>query len=586
MMMRAGLFLGALFIGCWVSTILLSASLNSVHLPDGAWFSVAGVKIFAPWMWFEWFYLYGGRFQAVFIKTMWPIQLSILVGIAFAWLSRFLKKSKTSSTVHGSARWAREDELLEAGLLVKHGVVLGQSQDSRSLLCHDGPEHVLAIAPTRGGKGVGLVIPTLLSWQESAIIFDPKGENWHITSGYRAGLGACYCFEPTSLKSTRFNPLMEIRKGTLEVKDAQNIADIIVDPDGRLETRNHWQNAAHSLLVGTILFVIYDWPRKSLAGVVEFLTRPQQSFEQVLEQMASSSHPVVTSVAQEMLNKHIEERSGVLSTAISLLAIFRDPLVAHATDGHDFSVLSLKNSAAPVSLYLVLPPSDISRLRVLLRIILNQIGRVLTESQDAARANKRRVLFLLDEFPALGKLEFFESALAYMAGYGLKAFLVCQSLNQLQKAYGERNSILDNCHVRVAFANNDDQTARRLSALLGEETATKEQVSWSGNRFDMFLRNTSTSHVQFGRPLLLPSEINRLPSSKEIILINGAPPILANKVKYYEDARFKDCIRSPIELAKAQELFKLSNLDSPPLNLKTHNDDQLGDIHQPIGSAL
>ena len=138
---------------------------------------------------------------------------------------------------------------------------------------------------------------------------------------------------------------------------------------------------------------------------------------------------------------------------------------------------------------------------------MNQIGRVLTERSGTTG----RVLFLIDEFPALGRLEFFESALAYMAGYGLKAFLICQSLNQLQKAYGERNAILDNCHVRVAFANNDDQTAKRLSELIGESTATKEQVSMSGGRFAMFLGNSSVAQLEYARPLMLPSEINRLP---------------------------------------------------------------------------
>ena len=580
MMMRAGLFGISVLLGCWSATILLATRLNPSHLADDAWLSIAGVQIFAPWMWVKWFYLYGDRFSAIFIKTMWPIQMSIFIGIALAWISRFLNKSKKASTAHGSARWAREHDLIEAGLFTKHGVVLGQSPESRRLLLHDGPEHILAIAPTRGGKGVGLVIPTLLSWHESAIIFDPKGENWQVTSGYRAKLGPCYCFEPTSLNGARFNPLMEIRKGDLEVKDAQNIADIIVDPDGRLETRNHWQNAAHSLLVGTILFVIYECPRKSLAGVVEFLTRPQHTFEQILEQMASCSHTVVTSVAQEMINKHVEERSGVLSTAISLLAIFRDPLVAHATDAHDFDVSSLKSSKAPASLYLVLPPSDISRLRVLLRIILNQIGRVLTENHDSG-AQSRRVLFLLDEFPALGRLEFFESALAYMAGYGLKAFLVCQSLNQLQKAYGERNSILDNCHARVAFANNDDQTAKRLSALLGEETAMKEQFSWSGNRFEMFLRNTSMSHVEYARPLLLPSEINRLPSHQAIILLNGTPPILANKVKYFADKRFKTRVYAPIE-SGLKDLASAKEIPCP----EQHEKYQPTTIQQPIGGAL
>lgn len=534
MMMRAGIFLICFIIGCWSATFLIISQLGFDALPSG--------EILFPWLWIKWFYLYGERFQGVFLKTMWPIYLSVIVGITIAWVSRLFSDKKSISIAHGSSRWAKEEELLYAGLMRSEGVVLGQSQASKKLLCHDGPEHVLAIAPTRAGKGVGLVIPTLLTWSGSAVIFDPKGENWQITSGYRSTLGTCLCFDPTSLNTTRFNPIMEIRKGELEVKDAQNIADIIVDPDGRLDTRNHWQNAAHSLLVGAILYVIYAHERKSLAGVVELLTRPGVDFEKTLQEMARGQHPVVTSVAQEMLNKHVEERSGVLSTAISLLSIFRDPLVANATDGHDFSIADLKNSEQPISLYLVLPPSDISRLRVLLRLMLNQIGRVLTEKQDRP---KQRVLFLLDEFPALGRLEFFESALAYIAGYGLKALLICQSLNQLQKAYGERNAILDNCHVRIAFANNDDQTARRLSDLLGEQTMTKEQTSVSGSRFAMVKPSSSISQVEFGRPLLLPSEINRLPQDQEIILVNGMFPILANKIRYYDDVRFKNKILQP-----------------------------------------
>lgn len=537
-MIRAIIFITSLIAGCWSSTYLLVAKLSADVIPITDQFVLGRLKIWTPWLWLKWYYLYGARFEDLFLKTMWPIYASGLLGIMLAWLSRLIE-AKEPSTAHGSARWAKENEIIAQGLITNHGVILGQSRESQSILRHNGPEHILAIAPTRGGKGVGLVIPTLLSWQESVIVFDPKGENWQVTSGYRASIGTCLRFDPTSLKTSRFNPLMEIRRGDLEVKDAQNIADIIVDPDGRLESRNHWQNAAHSLLVGTILYVLYEQPRKSLAGVVDFLTRPGLSLEQALKEMSENHHPVIKSVAQEMLNKHIEERSGVLSTAISLLSLFRDPLVAYATDEHDFTVQSLRGTAKPASLYLVLPPSDISRLRVLLRIMLNQIGRVLTENLDKSSAH-RRILFLLDEFPALGRLEFFESALAYMAGYGLKAFLICQSLNQLQKAYGERNAILDNCHVRIAFANNDDQTARRLSDLLGEQTLVKEQISISGARFAMVKPSSSSSSIEFGRPLLLPSEINRLPADQEIILINGMFPILAHKIRYFDDARFQN----------------------------------------------
>lgn len=541
MIVRALLFLISLFCGLACSTYLLVERVGIKAIPQSNLFSAFGLKFAPPWLWAKWFFIYRDHYWHIFEKTMWPIYVSIVLGIVIAWLSRLFATNKKILTAHGSSRWALEKELKKAGLLSEKGVVLGQTT-SEKIIRHDGPEHVMVIAPTRGGKGVGLVVPTLLEWPASAVIFDPKGENWQITSGYRESLGICLRFDPTTKQTARFNPLMEIRKGDLEVKDAQNIADIIVDPDGRLDSRNHWQNAAHSLLVGTILHVLHGCERKSLAGVVQFLTTSDGSFEKALEEMKQNHHEVVRGVAQEMLNKHIEERSGVLSTAISLLAIFRDPLIAMATDEHDFAIESLKNSDTPISLYLVLPPSDISRLRVLIRLMLNQIGRILTEKQETT---KQRVLFLLDEFPALGRLEFFESALAYMAGYGLKAFLICQSLNQLQKAYGERNSILDNCHVRVAFANNDDQTAKRLTDMLGEQTLTKEQTSISGERFAMFKRNASVATVEYGRPLLLPSEINRLPQHQEIICVNGMFPILADKIAYYADRRFKDKVRAP-----------------------------------------
>ncbi|MCA9508057.1 MAG: IncP-type conjugal transfer protein TraG [Myxococcales bacterium] len=559
MLIRAVIIILSIIFGCWSSSVLLVSRLGNEISKSQVWFSIGDIHFFAPWLWAKWFFLYGARYKDIFFDTMWPICISVLLGITTVWLLRILQTTKNVSNAHGSARFASDNEIIKSGLVQEHGIVLGQKMGSRDLLCHDGPEHVLVVAPTRGGKGVGIVIPTLLNWKESVIIFDPKGENWEKTSGHRSTLGRCLCFNPTSSKSSRFNPLMEIRKGDLEVKDVQNIADIIVDPDGRLDFRNHWQNAAHSLLVGTILHVLYSHPRKSLTGVLEFLTTPEVSFVDNLEDMSKSEHHIVKSVAQEMLNKHIEERSGVLSTAVSLLSIFRDPIVANATDHHDFEIKSLKKDKTPLSLYLVLPPSDISRLRVLLRMMLNQIGRVLTEEHNEYSEPSRKVLFLLDEFPALGRLEFFETALAYMAGYGLNALIICQSLNQLQKAYGERNSILDNCHVRVAFANNDEQTARRLSNMLGEQTVIKEQTSYSGARFSMFKPSSSIAKIEYGRPLLFPAEINRLPSDQELILINGLFPVLANKVRYYQDKRFIKKLLKPSFLEEKEEKIPLTN---------------------------
>jgi type IV secretion system protein VirD4 len=140
---------------------------------------------------------------------------------------------------YGSARWATEKEIRTAGLLNPDGVVLGQL--GCHYLRHDGPEHVLCFAPTRSGKGVGLVIPTLLTWPGSVIVHDIKGENCPLTAGWRERFGRVLLFDPTNPDSSPYNPLLEVRRGDAEIRDVQNIADILVDPEGALERRNHWE---------------------------------------------------------------------------------------------------------------------------------------------------------------------------------------------------------------------------------------------------------------------------------------------------------------------------------------------------------
>ncbi|MFC4734949.1 IncP-type conjugal transfer protein TraG, partial [Salipiger abyssi] len=320
----------------------------------------------------------------------------------------------------------------------------------------------------------------------SAIVHDIKGENWQLTAGFRARHGRVLLFDPTNPNSSAYNPLLEVRRGEWEVRDVQNIADILVDPEGSLERRNHWEKTSHSLLVGAILHVLYAEKDKTLAGVANFLSDPRRPVESTLRAMMRTSHlgeagphPVVASAARELLNKSENERSGVLSTAMSFLGLYRDPVVAQVTRRCDWRIGDIVGGTRPVTLYLVVPPSDINRTKPLIRLILNQVGRRLTEDLQG-KDDRHRLLLMLDEFPALGRLDFFESALAFMAGYGLKSFLIAQSLNQIEKAYGPNNSILDNCHVRVSFATNDERTAKRVSDALGTATEMKAMKNYAG----------------------------------------------------------------------------------------------------------
>ncbi|MER8677600.1 MULTISPECIES: conjugal transfer protein TraG [unclassified Mesorhizobium] len=534
------------------------------------WFHVLGFPFYLPPSFFWWWYGFDAYAPSIFVEGAFIAASGGFVCVAVAigmsvWRAREAKKVET----YGSARWADKQEVKATGLLGSDGVVLGRFDGA--YLRHDGPEHVLCFAPTRSGKGVGLVVPSLLTWPSSAVVHDIKGENWQLTAGFRARHGRVLLFDPTNPKSSSYNPLLEVRRGEWEVRDVQNIADILVDPEGSLERRNHWEKTSHALLVGAILHVLYAEPEKTLAGVAGFLSDPKRPIESTLSAMMKTAHlgqagphPVIASAARELLNKSDNERSGVLSTAMSFLGLYRDPVVAEVTRRCDWRISDLIDDEHPTTLYLVVPPSDINRTKPLIRLILNQIGRRLTEDLQV-RAKGHRLLLMLDEFPALGRLDFFESALAFMAGYGLKSFLIAQSLNQIERAYGANNSILDNCHVRVSFATNDERTAKRVSDALGTATEMRAMRNYAGHRLSPWLGHLMVSRSETARPLLTPGEVMQLPATDEIVMVAGAPPIRAKKARYHEDARFRERILPPPLLRAAAEEGRPDDWTNLPL---------------------
>ncbi len=514
------------------------------------WFELFGWPVYLPpsltWWWFS----FDAYAPHIFIEGGIIAASGGFLAIAVAiTMSVMRAREAPDLDTYGSARWAERKEIAAAGLLGPDGVVLGRFE--RDYLRHDGPEHVLCFAPTRSGKGVGLVVPTLLTWPGSAIVHDIKGENWQLTAGFRSRHGRALLFDPTNVNSAAYNPLLEVRQGEWEVRDVQNVADVLVDPEGSLEKRNHWEKTSHSLLVGAILHVLYAELDKTLAGVAAFLSDPRRSIEATLQAMMTTAHlgekgahPIIASTARELLNKSDNERSGVLSTAMSFLGLYRDPVVASVTSRCDWRIADLIADEKPATLYLVVPPSDISRTKPLIRLVLNQIGRRLTEELNA-KDRRHRVLMMLDEFPALGRLDFFESALAFMAGYGIRGFLIAQSLNQVEKAYGQNNAILDNCHVRVSFAANDERTAKRVSDALGTATEMKAMQNYAGSRLAPWLGHIMVSRSETARQLLTPGEIMQLPVDDEIVMVAGSPPIRAKKARYYEDARFIERVIAP-----------------------------------------
>ena len=540
----------------WAATQWTAFRLGFQLQLGAPWFELAGMPVYYPPAFFWWWFSFDAYAPAIFVEGAIIAASGGFVAIAASiFMSIIRAREARNVATYGSARWAEDKEIRAAGLLGPDGVVLGRYD--RDYLRHDGPEHVLCFAPTRSGKGVGLVVPSLLTWPGSCIVHDIKGENWTLTAGFRAKHGHVLLFDPTNARSSAYNPLLEVRRGEWEVRDVQNIADILVDPEGSLDKRNHWEKTSHSLLVGAILHVLYAEKDKTLAGVANFLSDPRRPVEATLRAMMDTQHlgeagvhPVIASSARELLNKSENERSGVLSTAMSFLGLYRDPVVARVTARCDWRIADLVGSRQPVTLYLVVPPSDINRTKPLIRLILNQIGRRLTEELTTS-GKRHRLLLMLDEFPALGRLDFFESALAFMAGYGIKGFLIAQSLNQIERAYGPNNAILDNCHVRVSFATNDERTAKRVSDALGTATELRDSTNYAGHRLAPWLGHLMVSRQETARPLLTPGEIMQLPPTDEIVMVAGTPPIRATKARYFEDARFQERILTPPDLVAA-----------------------------------
>lgn len=509
--------------------------------------------------------------------------------------------SKAREYIHGSARWAIRRDIQAAGLLPPErdlwavakkllsgndllaggkalietwsrgddgdGVYVGGWVDDEGTyhyLRHAGPEHVLTYAPTRSGKGVGLVVPTLLSWLPSVVVTDLKGELWALSAGWRevhAG-NRVMRFEPAAAESIHWNPLDEIRLGSQEeVGDVQNLATLIVDPDGK-GLISHWQKTAFALLVGVILHALYkakhDGCAATLSTVDAMLADPSRPIKALWQEMIEMNHPVVAMAARDMEDRPEEEAGSVLSTAKSYLSLYRDPVVAGNVADSCFRIKDLMNSDQPVSLYIVTQPTDKDRLRPLVRILLNMIVRLLADRMEfkdgrPVASYKHRLLMMLDEFPSLGKLDILQESLAFVAGYGIKCYLICQDLNQLksrESGYGPDETITSNCHVQNAYPPNRVETAEHLSRLTGQTTIVKEQITTSGRRTSTMLGQVSRTYQEVQRPLLTPDECLRMPGPKKneqgdivepgdmVIYVAGFPAIYGKQPLYFKDPYF------------------------------------------------
>jgi type IV secretion system protein VirD4 len=410
-----------------------------------------------------------------------------------------------------------------------------------------GEGHVAVIAPTRSGKGTGLVIPTSLTWPDSICVLDLKGEIFQRTAGRRKQMGQVVLkFDPTSENSAHFNPFDEVTIDTVDrVGDIDNIATSLLDPRGKgAVLDSHWDRQGVGWLGAVLSHLLYAEPDKTLRGLANLISGFDPSPDgdrgiiATIERMRDTRHtpngpdPDVARAMQEMLDKAPNERSGIISTVQGFLKIYRDPRIAAATSRSDFRIADLMNYERPLSLYLVVPVKDLDRLQPLIRLVLNQILKGLTPRMEGQQP-RQKLLIMADELCVLGHLELFSKMLPFIAGYGIRACLVFQNLKQVEASYGRDQSLIETCETLLALTpnRNDFQTAKYLSDLTGDTTVVERHRSWSGN-------GTNISEQKSRRPLMTPGEVLELPTDKALIFKRGAKTFLADQFVYYRDKTF------------------------------------------------
>lgn len=470
-----------------------------------------------------------------------PMALGLLAAFSAAvWLGLQLYErsyAHETGSAYGQASWANARDLKRAGLFGADGILLGRLGGKMLRLRTD--RHLMTLAPNRAGKGVSSIIPNLLMWPGSALVIDPKGENAVVTARRRRALGQkVHVLDPwgiTGLPEASFNPLLTLRPDSADlVEDATLLADGLVLPATKSDDE-FWNGEAKALLAGLIMHIVTtELPEnRHLGRLRALLTLGEADFADLLDDMRDNhaAFGLVARTAQRLLQKTDRERSGVISTAQAHTHFLDSPRMVAVLKSSSFDLADLK--AKRMTLYLVLPADRLATHGRWLRLIVGLTISAMTRDRQPPQTP---VLFLLDEFAALGRLQALETAIGLLAGYGVLLWPILQDLAQLQDLYPHRwRSFLANSGVIQAFGVNDFGTAEYLSKMLGNRTVTVRQ---HGRSSDDLHKRGSENYAATGRPLLMPQEIMRLPPGQQLVLLQGKPPILADRLRYYGDAEF------------------------------------------------
>jgi type IV secretion system protein VirD4 len=479
---------------------------------------------------FFWYY----RHDPVVLKALAGGALvgTIIAGLMLWWVA------KQKPPLHGAARFAKEGEIRRAGFRADDGIVLGKK--GGKFLTFGGSEHCIVEAPTRSGKGVGIVIPNLLSWQESVVVLDVKRENWDATAGFRKKYGqAVYLFNPTDPESrtARYNPLGYIDRTDPDqvVIELQKIATMLFVPPERGEP--FWTDSARTAFVGVGAYLAVADQPFTIGSIYRLMTTGDTRgfFKRVLDDRSLDLSQGCRNALADFTSGADNTFAGIVQTVTSKLSLWLNPRVDAATEESDFDLRELRSRR--MSIYLGVSPDELDRVAPLYNLLFQQL--VDLNVRDLPNmATPLKILVILDEFARIGRAQVIASAFSYVAGYGIRLLPVIQSRSQLRAVYGEHvaNEIVANCGVEVAFTPKELRVANELSeriGYIGQESVTRSLTIHG------VLANRSKSMSDQRRALLLPQELMQFPDSELLLLRGGIPPIHGDKIRYFADGLFK-----------------------------------------------
>lgn len=474
------------------------------------------------------------------------------------WLGQAVKSFMVPPTTFGSAKWADMDHLIDQNLIGSDGIILGKAfdRDEEKMISYKGDRHLISVAPTRSWKGVSHIIPNLLNTTASVMVIDPKAENFLITAQHRANMGQeVLAFDPWDIGASklgiapaRFNPIDWLKASDIDASEnAMLLADALVPWDGKGD--KFWVEEAKALIVGLLLLVAFDETydgRRNLGTVRDLLLLNGDDQVALFTYMANSPHALIASAGSRTLQKEPKLLANVMASAQAETHAFDSPRVREAMSVSDFDFADLKKTR--MSLYIIMPADRLNAFSRVLRLIVQQA--ITINARNIEDKPEKPVLFILDEMPALGRLKMVEEAFGLMAGFGIQLWGITQDLCQLRRVYGQDyESFIANSGVVAYFGSPDKTSAEYFSSMCGETTvwnfssafatAFSSGSSNAGSNSSSSTTNTDTRSAS-QRKLAYPDELRRMPIHQQVILIENANPIMAEKIKWFEDPMFKD----------------------------------------------